>query len=383
MMTIRRLTANDYDELLSLLNATFANKNKVETHFDKDLPIMWKRDDEHMGKHFAVFEDDRMVAALGVYPLPVNILGESLLFSTVGNVATHPDFEGKGYMKALMKEAMAELDRIGADASRLGGLRARYARYGYEMCGTRYRLLFSPHNLKNYYPDFVRSLTFERISDDDYDTLEYCCTLYEKQPFYVLRGREDSYRRTYMSMVAWQNVPYIIRKDGKNVGFLSMKDDEIAEIFTETPEIFKEAILSLTDLRNTPTNFYLRPHNVLELREFSRTAESITVMSPSRFKIINYKKLINALLKLKATIHPLTNADFTLEIENYGRLRIVSDKDGTRCEDYDGECDIRLSENRIAQLLFGPLPDYAVADISEKTGNLLPLPLSWNPQDRV
>jgi predicted acetyltransferase len=305
------------------------------------------------------------------------------MFSTVGNVATHPDFEGRGYMKILMKEAMAELDRIGADASRLGGLRARYARYGYEMCGTQYRLIFTPHNLKNYYPDFIPNLTFEPIAETDYEALEYCCTLYEKQPFYVLRGREDNYRKTFMSMIAWQNIPYLIKKDGKSVGFLSMKGDEIAEIFTERSELYKEAILSLTAMRGSNVVFYLRPHNVSELREFSRTAENITIQSPSRFKIINYKKVINALLKLKANIHPLTDADFTIDIEDYGKLRIISDDDGTRCVDYDGECDITLSRNNASRLLFGPLPDYAVADISEKTGNLLPLPLSWNLQDRA
>ncbi|MBR5309377.1 MAG: GNAT family N-acetyltransferase [Clostridia bacterium] len=383
-MEIRRVRADEYDTLLELLNVTFGNHNKKETHFDRDLPAMWKRDDEHMGKHFAAFEDGRMVAALGVYPLPVKILGEELLFSTMGNVATHPDFEGRGYMKALMKYAMAELENIGADASRLGGKRARYGRYGYEMCGIQYKMMFTPHNLKNYFPDFKANITFERLERDNSEALEFCCDLYDSEKFFVVRGKDDNYFGMYSSMVAWQNVPYVAR-DGKGnfVGFLSVKGNEIAEIFATTPEIFRDMILSWAENIGDTVNFCLREHNIAQLRILTPVCEKINIVSPSHFKIMNYKKVIGALLKLKADMCPLTEADFTINILTYGKLRIVCDSDGARCEDYEGECDITLDRNGASRFLFGPLPAYAVADTSVKMGNILPLPLSWNLQDRV
>ena len=383
-MEIRRVKAEEYDKLLELLNFTFGKHNNREMDFEKELPVMCKRDDEHMRKHFAAFEGEKMVAALGVYPLPVKIMGDELLFSTVGNVATHPEYEGRGYMKALMKEAMKELENIGADASRLGGKRARYGRYGYEMCGIQYKLTFTPHNLANYFPEFSADVSFEKIEKDDLDALEYCCNLYEKEKFYVERDRACSYRRMYCSMIAWQNVPYIAKdKDGNYVGFLSIKDNEIAEIFAENTDIYRDMILSWVKRSNNSVNFCLREHNVSLLRVFTAVCEKISITSPSHFKIINYKKVINALLKLKADMCTLTDADFTIFIEGYGKLRIVCDKDGARCEDYDGGCDFIFSRNHASRFLFGPLPPYAVADVSMKTGNLLPLPLSWNLQDRA
>ena len=69
---------------------------------------------------------------LGVYPLPAVVAGRRLLFATVGNVATHPYETGRGYMRRLMDAARARLDEMDADASRLGGLRRRYAPFGYE-----------------------------------------------------------------------------------------------------------------------------------------------------------------------------------------------------------------------------------------------------------
>ena len=384
-MEIRRVKAEEYDKLLELLNTTFANKNKVETHFDRDLPVMWKRDDEHMGKHLAVFEGETMVATVGVYPLPVDILGEKLLFSTMGNVATHPDYEGKGYMTALLKKAMEELENIGADASRLGGSRARYGRYGYEMCGIQYNLTFTPHNAANFFRGFEKNIYFEKIERSNRDYLDFCCELYEKEKFYVIRGKDDNYHRMYCSMVAWQNVPYIAKdRDGKNVGFLSIKENKIAELFALTPELFRDMIVSWVLETGAPVQFSLRPHNIDLLHIFAPVCEGINISSPSRFKIMNYKKVINALLKLKSSFTPLTKADFSIDIDTYGKIRIVSDESGARCEDFDGECDLKLSRNQASMFLFGPMPAECIADTSViRIGNLLPLPLSWNPQDRV
>ncbi len=53
-MEIRQLNSSDYDDLLSLLNRVFEHKNNRPTDFEKDLPKMWVRDDEHMGRHYGV-----------------------------------------------------------------------------------------------------------------------------------------------------------------------------------------------------------------------------------------------------------------------------------------------------------------------------------------
>ena len=110
-----RLTAADYEEALDFMNMVFS-MNRRPANFLTGLPIMWERDDEHMGKHWAVKREGRIRAMLGVYPLPVVIAGMKLLFSTVGNVCTSRYEAGKGYMAALMALAMEELERQGMDA---------------------------------------------------------------------------------------------------------------------------------------------------------------------------------------------------------------------------------------------------------------------------
>ena len=69
-------------------------------------------------------------------------------FCTVGNVATHPDYEGRGYMNILFNQAMEIVKEEKYDACRLGGDRARYLRFGFELCGGNYSYYITPKNTK-------------------------------------------------------------------------------------------------------------------------------------------------------------------------------------------------------------------------------------------
>ena len=109
-MEVKRLSAENYDELLDLLNAVFANKYGRDMDFLSEQPKMWVRDDEHMRKHFGIFEDGRLVAVSGIYPLSVKIGGKTLKFATTGNVATHPDYEGRGYFSATFGKSLGHTD---------------------------------------------------------------------------------------------------------------------------------------------------------------------------------------------------------------------------------------------------------------------------------
>ena len=132
-MKIETLTKNDYNEVTELMNKVFGAKNGRQTDFEKELPKMCVPDDEHMSKYVAIRENGKICASVGIYPLYTNVCGVPLTFSTVGNVVTDEAARGKGYMNALMNEAMKRLEQINADGSRLGGNRQRYNRFGYEL----------------------------------------------------------------------------------------------------------------------------------------------------------------------------------------------------------------------------------------------------------
>ena len=101
MTRVERLTVNDYEEVLDVMNRAFTTPTHV-ADFEKHLPIMWTKEHDYMSRHFGIREEGKLVAVVGVYPLPVNIAGHELMSSTMGNIGTLQDCRGKGYMKALL-----------------------------------------------------------------------------------------------------------------------------------------------------------------------------------------------------------------------------------------------------------------------------------------
>ena len=93
-MEIRRLSTEHYDELLALLNCVFGRKSGAPVDFLSVQPKMWVRDDEHMRCHFGAFEDGKLCAVVGIYPLRTVIDGTPFLFATTGNVPPIPTARG-------------------------------------------------------------------------------------------------------------------------------------------------------------------------------------------------------------------------------------------------------------------------------------------------
>lgn len=93
--------------------------------------------------------------------------------------------------------------------------------------------------------------------------------------------------------------------------------------------------------------------------------------------------MIGAFLKLKASCCPLPEGEFILAIEGYGTVRIFVEKGKTGCERTDKEPHLTLDRMQAARFLFGPLAPEYTAKTDDLPAGWLPLPLSWNGQDRV
>ena len=382
-ITIRRLHADDYDEALDFLNMVFSMASRPHD-FTKALPRMWDRDDAHMSKHLAVIRNGRIRAMLGVYPIPAVIAGRPLMFSTVGNVATHPFDRGKGYMTALLDAAMKGLDDIGADASRLGGLRRRYARYGYEPVGQMYSFALTRHSaaLRHSAP-----IGFRMIGPDDASALARCAQLQRKSPMYVERGDARDFYRT---LTAWESRPFAAVKGGETIGYLVAdgQGDVISEIQADSDE---DAADIMTAWLNTDGRRELRA--AVEswraglIRQLIPICESYSVASPCRFMIRSWDKVTDALIALKAGITPLCDGKVTVGIEGWGSLCLEVHGRGASARRTESEPDFTVTKAQCAHLLFGTAYPACVCALPDRAASLLgswlPLPLSWCTLDRV
>lgn len=392
-MEIRRLAAEDYDELLAVLNKTFGNKYGREMDFLSTQPKMWVKDDRHMGMHLGAFEDGVLAAVVGIYPLPAFIGGKEVLFATTGNVATLPEYEGRGYFTKLFTLAVKEAEEMGAVAARLGGARQRYSRYGFEPAGLSYKFSFNETNRIKGLGDKEPNITFREIERGDTEYLAYCKRIAESGDFYVTRSDEDSFRDVYLALTTTHCAPYIALREGKPVGYLSSFDENvyigkssrgrnIREIRAEKEGDLIPIISAWQSYVGTEITVALPPHLYGDISKLVSVAESVSVSSPSRFKIYDYEKLADALIGLKLR-DTLPVGEENIGINGYGTLKLYNNGKEAGCIRTSEPAKINLEPAVATRVLFGTLTAEVQLFGSPFLSALLPLPLSWSTLDYV
>lgn len=384
---LRYLRAGEMHALSALLNTAFTG-DPDSRHFEDGLPKMWVDDEEHMLRHIAVFEDGVMAGAVGIYPYDVSIGTKTLHFATVGNIGVLPAYRGRGYMKLLMDAAMDALRRQKIDVSRLGGLRTRYERYGYEMCGTNYIIRLSKRNAEEAYPGGT-GITFQPVSEDDNTALAFVRTLYDTSAIACDRGDN---RDLFRTLCAWKNKPYLAYKNGTPIGYLCASHDtsSVAEHGAVNAALHTEMLCAWALQSSTyELRAELYPWDTALCRSVMAICETFSAVPATQCKILSWDRFADALLslKLKAQSVPLVHGSVTLGIDGWGTLIMEADSNGARAYRSDSQSIDTLDGLTAARMLFGMMPPDLCAPLSERNLHLLsawlPLPFSWNGQDRV
>lgn len=385
-MIVRRLGAADYDEALDFLNMVYSMAGRPHD-FLRALPRMWARDDAHMGKHIAVIRAGKIRSMLGVYPLPVQICGRKLLFSTVGNVATHPYETGKGYMSLLLDAAMTRLDEIGADASRLSGLRHRYARYGYEPVGLQHFFMLTAHNIRMKRPGAGRGISFRAIGAQDTEILNCADAMRRRLPMAAERGEAEDF---YRVLSAWESRPAAAFRAGRMIGYLvpDQTGGTINECIAGDDEETLDMLCAwLTENGLSAVRIPVDSWRAGLIRLMNGLCESVSSGSPCRFYLRNWDRVTDALLALRSSMGSLPSGETVIGIEGWGALHMKVDGVRTSVVRTEEAPEIRLSSAQAAQLLAGPMKPECVCEMPEQLNSLLsawlPLPLSWCTLDRV
>lgn len=390
---ITRLHAEDYDALLRMLNEAF--HEPPGRTFDLMLPAMWERDEDHMSKHVAVKENGRVLASVGIYPFRV-VIGEKVLtFATIGNVATLPESQGKGYMTALLKTAVDEARKMGVDVARLGGLRQRYNRFGFENAGTSYQYTLTSRNLREYYDGtlsdgayFEQTMTFRRVTMETKGLLEFCFRLHQQAPMYVDRR---NLKRFFKTLSAWKSEVWVaFSETGSPIGYLCATPDrkEVSEHRGLSAELEYRMLCQWIGFAGVEEiHFSAAPWEVELNTAAGKICENWTVGITSHYLPFHWCELMNALLDLKSSYSVIPDECFTLEIEGYGVLAFVGANCSVVGTEGEREVDMKLNHLDAVRFLIGCLPAVSVFDVPEKcrryVSQVFPLPLWWCGQDRV
>lgn len=386
-MELVRLTAYDYEEAMDFLDFVFSKAHRPHS-FAEILPIIYRPTDEHMSCNFAVKENDRIRAIVGLFPAKMKVGDITLKVGGIGGVSAHPRDKGKGWMKLLMGAANEEMEKTGVDIGWLGGLRQRYQYFGYEKTGNMLEYEMSQTNLRHAFGGKAASdLKFAPIKEDDLEYITKAKELHDRQPVCCVRSLEDFWLyATAVCTVPWAAV----NKKGEMVGYLvsSKEQDCITEVFAENDELLISMICDWMVQQDVEeVKILLAPWQDGAARRFGKIAEEFRMLDSGNFRIFNWEKVIGSLMQVKNQMNPMVQGCLKLGITGYGTLQMTVENGKASCCRTQDAADVELDHHTASRVLFGNCPAYLAAKLPVNAGALLeawcPLPLCWLVQNHV
>lgn len=377
---IVRLTAADFDEAMDLLNLVFSMAHRPH-NFARMLPLLYRPTDEHMGYNRAIRSGSRIRAIVGVIPVRWSVGGTILQGAGVGGVAVHWADCGRGYMKLLMQRCGEDILDGGFDLSWLGGQRQRYQHSGYESAGIAIQASVCRANLKGF---AVPPMAFSAVGQGDESTLREMRSLHDRQMLHSLRDDRDFALRC----ISWHNSPRVARRpDGTLAGYLVANGD--GHVVTEIGAPDARSALDVAAAwvaSQGDSAFELSASDPGAVALFATLAEGISVRSCGNWRILNWPKVVGALLKARAAAAPLPDGRVVVDVGAPRRLAIIVRDGSAACEATAEPPDLTADTLTATRLLFGPLKPSMVMPLPSKAAILdawCPLPLIWRTQDGV
>lgn len=376
---IIRLSAGDFDEAMAFLNDVFAEHAPHD--FAKMLPSVYQPTDGHMRCNYAIRDAGRLAAIVGVFPIDWRVGGVPLKMAGIGGVSVHKDFRGKGYMKLLMNHAVDEIGREGYDLSYLGGRRQRYAYFGYEVGGCKYKLNFNLDNVRHGLHGAESGVTFKPF-DDDPDSLSTIKKLHEAQPNYCERPVE-----TFANYVrSWHfNLQLARDEQGRVVGYVAANEDgsQINELVAQDPESARRIVGAW--MQSTKINLTLQAVGPIDptLRALIGFAETTNVGPSGNWRVFNWQKVVDALMRAKHACEPMPAGSVAIQIGEEQEPVCIQNGQESRGAH---PADLKIDPLAAVPLLLGPQSPASVEPLPEAARMLAawcPLPLGISTQDKV
>ncbi|MDR2136106.1 MAG: GNAT family N-acetyltransferase [Treponema sp.] len=379
--------AGDYGELIDFCNYVFSHAHSP-TDFPALLPKLYRPENFTPGCHYIVREGGRIRAAVGAYPLCLNVLGTALPARGIGMVSVHPYARARGYMRALMKMALEDMRRDGIVFSLLGGQRQRYEYFGYTPAGQRAVFECCRANIRHLLgKGFSPAFSVRRLEGDGKE-LEDIYLLHQSK---AARFERDA-GKLFEILSSWKCRVFTLSDGGGFAGYLvaDSAGAAISEINLKNPARMIEAAgCFLNHLGRDQVSVDVQPWETEKLEAFSAFAENCRVTAPYSFAVFDWQPLLSALLRLKtASGQDLPDGEAFFRVSREGLpdscFRIAVRQGEAEVSPGTGEGAIALDSLRAARLFFSPQPWAPPALLgSPFLRGILPLPLFFENPDGI
>ncbi len=372
-----RTKPEDKEKLIAMLDDVFFIDDEPETkrNFLELLPKLYKEQYDPCYNNFAVYEDDDIKAAVGLYYDDAVAAGRKLKAAGIGNVAVTRDCRGKGYMIDCLNRAIEDIKESGADYSVLGGHRQRYGYFGYEPAGLSYCFTIDKRNIGHLIgKDAAPKYTVRKVEATDTEILEKINSLYETLPFHFIRETN----RQYDILCSWRSVPYAVFDGDEFKGyFVAQKFGGIQEIRpVEMKDMYELLMLAMQTTGKESLSFPVAAYDV-EMCEFmSQVFGGCSTYHSEMISIMNYRNFTEAFLAVKAGRMPLCDGSVVMLIHgDKGDEKIELSVSGgsVKAEYTDKNPDIELDHREAVRLI--------AAQYSARRSELPAFAQSWFPVD--
>lgn len=128
MTEMRTATEKNLPEVIDLTNLVFRGREGQAPTMSSEFPVLFSP--ENAGNLQIAVEEGRVVGHVGVARQTIITGGCRLPVCSIGAVATHPDFRGKGLATQLMTRTVAAAREAGDVLMTISGVRGIYKRMG-------------------------------------------------------------------------------------------------------------------------------------------------------------------------------------------------------------------------------------------------------------
>ena len=372
-----RGTPEMYDDLMDFMNYVFGFDGDGKD-FKKLLPKLYKPEYDPCHSNYVVTEDGKLKAAIGAFDSVLCVDGTYLPCRGIGNVAVHPYSRSKGYMIDCMNLALRDMIADGVAISMLGGQRQRYQHFGYEHAGQEYSISVDRGNLRRSFKDvpFV-DIEFRDIGADDADLIDRMAVLHDTRPMHTVRSREAFYDIAR----SWRASVTAILKDGEFRGYFI---SDLQELSLLDPADLTDVVRQYVRQRGDVTMHFpvWDTASVGELMSFGGVPSLHTCYM---FNILDYPRVIDALLRFKAAREELGDGELKLFIRGFAgdvKVRIAVKNNEVTVEETTGKCDFELGHLEAVSFLLGIFSARRVP-LSPALRTWFPLPLHMDGADHV
>lgn len=281
------------EEVLKVVNSAFCAVREDGFDFRYIMPKAYGKDCNLLQYHYVIKDNGKNVAAAGNIPNVIKTSAGEYKFSFLGSVATLPDCQGKGYMRALMNRVERDDLNNGVVFSLLTGARGRYCRYGYTKCFSSVVYTFDEYFLSHTESD--ADISVSPLSAKD---LNEVFEIYRSNSPLVFRDKNNFVPSLEFSLSKVR----AIHKNGNLIGyycFTTRKSLGVGELAIVDTAHLKAVLKAIGDFEKVKSfNVNANPLDVRMTRALDALCECAALSDGLHIKVYDMARFVKMLVEL-------------------------------------------------------------------------------------